>query len=470
MVWRIARKEWLEAWRDRRFLGASALTLALVLVSALASLQAYREMHEKRLAAHRGERERWLNQGETSPHDATHHGLYVFSLPGSLAAFDPGALPYIGEAAFLEGDNAITFHFKPAAASPAARRFGELTVAAALQVMLPLVIVLLSYGVFAHERENGTLRQLRSLGLPLRALVSGKLLGTLGALSLIVLPVSATAAMTLVLHSYNETGFLPRIALLFLAYAAYFAVVLLLCLIVSALCVTSRQALAILLLFWFSTSLLAPPLTASLAQLFRPTPTSLEFANALRRQERDTRKLNDIMAEVEMRLMKQYNVVDVTQLPVNPKGVALLEIEAEKAQRQERQFDELQQAFAQQSLIYQTASWFAPMLALQSISMALAGTDAAHHLHFARAGELYRRDLVLRMNEDDARNRKPDMIPYLPNLRGNDLWETVPPFQYAPPSLRWELASVKTSGAALLFWLAGLCVAARFALRRLKVS
>lgn len=34
------------------------------------------------------------------------------------------------------------------------------------------------------------------------------------------------------------------------------------------------------------------------------------------------------------------------------------------------------------------------MPALQSVSMALTGTDAAHHLHFARAAEQYRRDLL----------------------------------------------------------------------------
>lgn len=470
MIWRIARKEWLEAWRDRRLIAVAAPALALVLIPALAAWPAHSATYEQRLAAQRGERERWLHQGETSPHDATHHGLYVFRLPETLATFDSGALPYIGEAAFLEGDNTVTFLFKPAADAPAAGRFGELTVAIAWQVLLPLLIVLLSHGLFANERETGTLRQLWSLGLPLRVVVSGKLLGALGALLSIVLPAGAAVGFMLWSRSDHDQEFPRRLAWWLVAYAAYFSIVLLLCLTVSALCATSRQSLAILLLFWFGNSLLAPPLAASLAQLSHPSPAALEFANALRRQERDTRMLNDIMTEVEARLLRQYRVSDVTQLPVNPKGVALLEIEAEKARRQELRFDELQQTFARQGAVYQAISWFAPMLAVQSVSMALAGTDATHHLHFARAAEQYRRDLVRRMNEDDARNRKPDMAPYLPNLRGDDLWETVPPFQYSPPSLRWSLNTVKTSGTVLWLWLAGGCGAAFLAFRRLKVS
>jgi ABC-2 type transport system permease protein len=74
--------------------------------------------------------------------------------------------------------------YPPAKDATLAQRFGELTVALVLQVVLPLVVILIAFNAFAGERERGTLRQLLSLRLRPGDLVLGKTLGLSGALSL----------------------------------------------------------------------------------------------------------------------------------------------------------------------------------------------------------------------------------------------------------------------------------------------
>ena len=56
------------------------------------------------------------------------------------------------------------------------QRFGELTAAAVLQLLLPLLIILLGFSTFAGERESGTLRQVLSLGVDRHDLALGLLL------------------------------------------------------------------------------------------------------------------------------------------------------------------------------------------------------------------------------------------------------------------------------------------------------
>jgi ABC-2 type transport system permease protein len=179
MIGRIARREFLEARRDRRWLVTLVITWLLFSAAVVSGWQELRTVRQQRAITQDNERERWLNQGETSPHDATHHGLYVFALPTPLAAFDPDVRSFTGEAAFLEGDHPVTFLFRPAADAPAAHRFGEWSVAVIWQTLLPLVMILLTYGVFAREREAGTLRMVLSHPISLLRWLAVKITGRL---------------------------------------------------------------------------------------------------------------------------------------------------------------------------------------------------------------------------------------------------------------------------------------------------
>ena len=190
MIAAIARKEFLDAWRDGRFRIAAFVTLALLGVALLLAWQQVERTRAEHAAAAALERENWLNQGEKNSHSAGHYGVYVFKPLAPLAVFDRGLEPFVGTTVFLEAHRQNQATFLPAQDATAMRRFGELTAATGLQVLVPLLIVLLTFGALAGERERGTLRQVLSLGVRPRDLVLGKALGLGVALAVLLLPVA----------------------------------------------------------------------------------------------------------------------------------------------------------------------------------------------------------------------------------------------------------------------------------------
>jgi ABC-2 type transport system permease protein len=471
VISRVARKEFTEMTRDGRYRWAAGLVFALLLMALLSGWLRYAETRKQHEAARLAERERWLNQGEKSPHSGAHYGVYVFKPLMPLSVIDNGIKPYVGSAAHLEAHNQNIFQYKPAEDSTSARRFGELTAATTFQTLIPLLIILLAYATFAGEREQGTLRQLLSLGVRRRDLALGKALGATAPLLVALIPAAIVGAVTLGLVSGVQAlfGYAARLLLMALGYLAYFGSFVGLTLTVSAFAATARQALLALLAFWFIGCLMAPPVVTDVARLLHPDPTALDFAAAIREDRLRVTTWYQRLAKVEARLLQRYGVESAEKLPVSPKGVALMEEEAEGDRIQEARFNALDEAHARQSRVYQFAALVAPLLAVRSLSAGLAGTDYAQHRHFAEAAEQYRRQLVKIMNEDDAANSKPDAAPYLPTLRGRDLWEKVHPFEYTPPSLGWVVQRQLHNIVILLCWLAASSAAAWIAVAKLKV-
>jgi ABC-2 type transport system permease protein len=465
----IARKEFVEMARDGRFRWAAGLVFTLLLLSLAAGWLRYEGVSAQHAAAQQAERERWLNQGEKSPHSGAHYGVFVFKPRTPLSVIDSGVEPYVGVAAHLEAHKRNIFQYRPAEDSTAVRRFGELTAATTLQVLVPVLIILLGHTAFAAEREQGTLRQLLGLGVRARDLALGKALGATGPLLLVLVPAALMGAAALGRASSSPADDYARLLLMALGYLAYFGVFVCLTLTVSALAATARQALVVLLVFWFVGCLMAPPLVTDLARLLHPNPGALEFAGAVREDRLRMRTWYQRLADVEARLLQRYGVDSVEKLPVSPKGVAQAEDEAEGDRVQEAHFDALNEQHARQSRVYRAAALVSPMLAVQSLSMGLSGADYEHHRHFTQAAEQYRRRLIQTMNEDDAAHTRPEAAPYLPTIRGRELWEKVPPFRYEPPTVGWAVRRQLPNVAVLLAWLALATGVAVFTIRRLRV-
>jgi ABC-2 type transport system permease protein len=203
MITTIAHKEMLEMVRDGRFRWSAAMTAALLLGAIALGWQHYREVAAQHEAARRGTRQQWLNQGEKNPHSAAHYGVYAFKPKMPLSLVDQGIDPYVGVASWLEAHKQNEFKFKPAQDATALQRLGELTGATVLQLILPLMIILLTFSAFAGERESGTLRQLLSLGLKRSHLAWGKALGISAALAMLLIPAAVIGVAGLALTSEN---------------------------------------------------------------------------------------------------------------------------------------------------------------------------------------------------------------------------------------------------------------------------
>ena len=469
MIKHIARKEFTDVVRDGRFRWCAALVGALLLVSLGHGWVQARRSQAELAAAQAVARDHWESQGEKNPHSAAHYGIYAFKPRLALSFVDEGVDPYTGTSVWLEAHRQNDFFLRPAQDATAAQRIGALTAAQVLQHLVPLLIILLTFGALAGEREQGTLRQLLATGVGRLDLAAGKALGVAGALALLLVPAAVAGAAALVVSSPGPAASaLVRGAVLTGIYLAYFAVFVGLSLAVSARCRSARNALVVLLAVWVVNGLVAPRAAVDLSKWIHPTPSALEFARTLQDEmaagaagiERPDR------AALTDRLLAQHGVERAEDLPVNEVGVYLQESEEFGNRIFDRNYGALWDTFERQGRVHEALAAAAPLLAVRALSMGLAGTDVEQHRHFATAAETYRRDLMRRMNGDLAENSRTGEL----YTAGPELWAETPPLRYDAPTLGWVLNNRILSLVVLAAWLVGAVLAAAGGVRRAEVA
>ena len=469
MIKHIARKEFTDVVRDGRFRWCAALVGALLLVSLGHGWVQARRSQAELAAAQAVARDHWESQGEKNPHSAAHYGIYAFKPRLALSFVDDGVDPYTGTSVWLEAHRQNDFFLRPAQDATAAQRIGALTAAQVLQHLVPLLIILLTFGALAGEREQGTLRQLLATGVGRSDLAVGKALGVAGALALLLVPAAVAGAAAIVVSSPGPAASaLARGAVLTGIYLAYFAAFVGLSLAVSARVRSARNALVVLLAVWVVNGLVAPRAAVDLSKWLHPTPSALEFARTLQDEmaagvegiERPDR------AALTGRLLAEHGVERVEDLPLNEVGVYLQESEEFGNRIFDRNYGALWDAFERQGLVHEALAVAAPLLAVRALSMGLAGTDVEQHRHFATAAETYRRDLMRSMNGDLAENSRTGEL----YTAGPELWAQTPPLRYDAPTLGWVLNNRLLSLLVLAAWLAGAVLAAAGGVQRAEVA
>jgi ABC-2 type transport system permease protein len=469
MVRRIVVKELIEMVRDRRFVWSAALLFALLAGSLAAGWRHFADVAAQHEQARQLQRELWLNKGEMNPHGAAHYGSFAFKPVAELSAVDPGLDPYVGVSVFLEAHKQNLSRYRPVEDATPLARLGSLTASATLQLLVPLLIVGLTFTAFAGEREQGTMRQLMSLGLSPHVLARGKAIAVALPLAILLVPASILGAVAMSLYAGRD-GFalsLSRAGMMALVYLAYFAIWIGIGLLVSARAGSSRNALVVLLTIWFANGFIAPRLVASAARAVEPTPTAVAFGEAIERDKASLTPWEDLVKQTTAQLLVEHNVDDVKKLPVNPEGVALVKGEAADTEVHDRHFRRLAGIHTKQAGLYQAGAIVAPLVAVQSLSMALAATDYAHYRDFLDAAERYRTEFITVLNADVMKHQKPDTWNY---TRGRDLWDQVPPFEYQLPNAAWALRSQRFSLFLLGGWVIAIAVAMPRAFRRIRVD
>ena len=471
MILAIARKEFADLARDGRFRwAASAIALLLVAATAV-GWRGWAEVRAEHEHAEAEARRQFEGQEEKNPHAAAHYGLYVFKPKATLAFLDPGVDPYTGVSVYLEAHRRNEARDRPARDATTLQRFGDLTAAAVLQQLMPLLVIFLAFPAIAGEREQGTLRQILSLGVRPADLLAGKALGIAAALGLTLAPGALLVGVLLAARGDGSgrawAGALP----LGIGYLAYLGIFLAASLWVSARAGSARGALVVLLGFWAVNAMAAPRLATDLARRAVATPSSAEFDAAIRRDLRGgltghdpaDRRLDRLKRE----LLAKYRVETVEELPINFQGVALQAGEDHGNAVFDRHFGDLWGRFGRQDGIRAALGLAFPALAVRDLSMGLAGTDNRHARHFAEAAEGHRRDLVRALNADLAEHGAELGFQY---QAGPDLWRSMPRFRYEPPGAASDLRANELAGLSLLGWLAGLTVLAGRAARSLRAD
>lgn len=476
MIYKIARKEMTEIWRDGRFRFVGAFILLLLIATLLAGWSNYRKITAEQTAARATDEQQWQTQGARNPHSAAHFGKYAFKPRSAVSFLDNGVNSYLGVAVWLEAHYQNPFRFRPAEDSTVVQRFGELTAVIILQLLIPLFIILLTFPAFAGEREAGTLRQLLSLGIDRKTLAFGKALGIAGALMSLLIPAAiiGTAALAMAASGSSGDGVsssFGRFAVLTVSYLLYFTIFLAVSLAASAYFKTAQMALLVLFAFWIFNGLFIPRVAADLAQKIYPSVSSTEFWENTSRDLKEGidghDPANKRTEEAKQQLLKQYGVEKVEDLPINFSGWSLNQGEEYAGRVYDKHYSALWQSFENQNRFYNLSAIFAPLLSVKSVSMSMAVTDFAHHRHFATQAEQYRRDINRILNEDYMNNSRTGDTAYTANEK---LWASMPQFQYALPSANWALQTQILPLVMLFLWTILSIGLAIFAVGRLKVD
>ena len=471
MILQIACKEFVDFSRDGRFRWAASIVAFLLLAATVVGWQGWVEVRTERERAQIEARHQFEGQEEKNPHAAAHYGLYVFKPKPTLSFLDPGVDPYTGVSVYLEAHRRNEARDRPARDATTLQRFGDLTAATVLQQLMPLLVIFLAFPAIAGEREQGTLRQVLSLGVRPADLLAGKALGVAAALGLTLTPALVLVAGLLAVGGDGAGRTWAEALLLGLGYLAYLGVFLAASLLVSARASSSRGALVVLLGFWVVNAMVAPRLATDVARRAVPTPSSAEFDAAIRRDLRgglsghnpEDRRLDRLKRE----LLAKYRVESVEKLPINFQGVALQAGEDHSNAIFDRHFGALWDRFGSQDGIRRALGLALPALAIRDLSMGLAGTDNRHARDFAEAAEAHRRDLVRALNADLAEHGADLGFMY---QAGPDLWRSMPRFRYEPPGLANDLRAGRLAWLSLVGWLTSLSLLAGLAARSLRVD
>jgi ABC-2 type transport system permease protein len=281
----------------------------------------------------------------------------------------------------------------------------------------------------------------------------------------VLVPATLIGVVTLGLTS--TTGLLAmdasRSLWMVTVYGAYFSVFLALSLAVSAVASSSRMALVTLLAVWIVNGLVATRAFSDLAGFLHPTPSAVEFDAALQTDLADTKEVDAKLASIRTGLFQKYGVSKLDDLPVNFRAISLQEAEEHGYTVFQKHFGDVFDRFEAQNAVYQWGGAVAPLLAVRSVSMGLAGTDFAHHRHFTVAAEDYRRTVIKYMNDDILVHPVKDGAEY---VAGSELWTKVPPFQYEAPDASWALGHYGISMTLLAAWLLATVACVGLSVRR----
>ena len=456
MIHSIAQKEFTSILRDRRFGVLSALVLALLLAATLVGRASYRTLQQERQLAQSTVNAQFRNQPARHPHRVAHYGSFAFRPKSGLSLLDSGVDSFTGSAVYLEAHQQNSINFSQAQQSGALIRFGEMTVAFVLQLLVPLLIIFLCFGAFTQERETGTLKLLLSQGVTMRQVAWGKIRGYGQAVALVVTPALALAAALLFTGEEfaSEADLGARLALFVLGYAVYFFLFVVGAVVVSATQQSSRAALIVLLGCWIVSGIVLPKATANLGASLYPSTTKAQMDADVHEQAQhgiDGHDPHDQRAEaLKASLLKQYGVDSEEKLPVSLAGVQMAAGEAYSAKVYQQHFVALNATYEQQNRLSDWAGLLNPYQAIRPLSMGLAGSDFSHYVHFQQAAEAYRYGLVQRLNGLQAR------MGYGDKERRLDAhtWRELPVFAYQAPALGWALPQLLLPIGALLLWAA----------------
>ena len=451
MIRAVIAKELRTFSRSGVFLALSCAIFTLIIAASLLSAQRLATFERERDMAEHIDEQVWESQGARNPHAAAHFSRYAFKPIPNLAAFDPGITDYAGLAVWMEAHVQNPAVFRRAEDHGQAGQFANLSPAWVLQVLAPLFLFLVLFGAISGEREDGTLKQTLAAGAGTRTLLLGKLVSACIAIGVVAIPAVLIGLWTSA--SANNDAALSdtwvRAFGLVILYALYFIGLGGLALGISALCRDRRSALLTLVALWAVSVVLLPRVGGAVAATLFPQPEPTQLLAELESVSAAFQKDTAYREKIDADILAQYGVDTIDALPVSYVGYRLQKSEEHSNPLFDAFYGRVNALHSQQQSVLDALSVLSPVLAIQTLSSGLAGTDRFHQIDFTQAAEMHRRKIIKQLNNDLFLNGAKEDGPYLSDPT---LWEAVANLDYAAPPISGFARRYLPSALILLFY------------------
>ncbi|WP_026629027.1 ABC transporter permease [Dyadobacter alkalitolerans] len=453
----IARQEWASVFRSKIPLALFTVLLIVSLLATFTGWQYVSKFNTQQKAAHEQVHDQWMSQPNRHPHRVAHYGYMVFRQKSPLSFFDFGLDSFVGNSVFLEAHRQNTVNMSEAGFSNGMLRFGELSMAMVLQLLVPLFIIFVGFQTVAGLKQNGVLKILLCQRASYLDILMGKTAGLTAVVWVLFLPLllSVLIAGNLLIDGQISQDALVRIALLTTVYALYFLIITMLVVIVSAMSKSSKSALMVLVLIWMLFFIVIPKSAQTFGGSFFPAPDKIAFEQAI---EADVSKQGDShnpddphFANLKAKTLQKYGVDSISALPVNYGALVMQEGENITSHIFNKHFDHLIGIYQSQNAVSTILGFADPYLAIRNISMNLSGTDFDNFTAFQKQTEKYRFEKTKKLNDIHLTQIKFQNDSKQKVSAKN--WQQQPDFAFKPVTITENLSAGKFSLGALCFWI-----------------
>lgn len=454
----------------------SILIGVLLLYAVFSGWKNYTSQNETSEKYQQESRKDWLNNPDKNPHRMAHYGNFAFRKSTPLNIFEFGMEPFFGNAIFLEAHKQNTANFSEAGFSNSMLRFGEISVAMVLQILLPLLVFFLGFNAVAAERENGTLKLLLSQGISSKQLLVGKILGVASVIMILFIPTILVLVLVwLMLQDFSISVDETLKMLLFIAfhfiYLIFFFVIAVL---VSGTSKTSKKALISLIGIWVVFVIILPRTTQAIGAYLYEAPSKIQFNSNIEKdilKQGDSHNPNDLHYKaIKDSLLTVFKVDSVQKLPFNYSGFIMTEGEKISSEIYNKHLEELLKIYEKQNSFSKTVSFFNPYIAIKNLSMGLSNTDYDSYIDFQKQAEAYRYNMAQKMNGLQIKyisNKKPGPTDK-PLTIDKQHWADIEEFHYEPKGIRDVLKSEIISVISIILWIIVLFILIRIQAKNLK--
>jgi len=453
---------WKNAITPKSFYLLYSIFILLTAYATVSSIQNHATQNEIRYEHQEIARQSWEANPDKHPHRMAHFGTFAFRIHPTLGIFDSGLESFTGSTVFLEAHRQNSVNFSEATFSTGMLRFGELSLALLLQIILPLLLFFIGFGCVSSDRQNGTLKILLSQGANWKEILFGKSIGLFSISMLFFIPVVLVIIITLLVLSNqgaNDFRWL-RLLVMVLGYLAFLFIVSSLTVVVSASSSNSKNSLLRLLGIWLLLVILLPKSTQAMGNYWFPTPSKLAFQSAIEKeviQNGDSHNPDDPhYNHIRDSVLKVHDVSKVTDLPFNYGGFLMREGEKITSTLFKKHHNNLVKIYKNQNDITRFSSFMNPFTAIKQLSMTMAGTDFSNYIDFQNQADNYRYQLAQTMNElqmEYISPKKASGSEGKTHVVGHEHWEEFQDFKHIPVPFSNSIKEAFPALISILLWI-----------------